>query len=81
MASKTRTRADVAAEADGTGPGAVTLEGAATVTVQEGDTIDSIAAAHGVSADALFQANRGSLGSNAERNLHPGLRLDVPPAD
>lgn len=75
MASKTR------AADEGTGPGSVTLEGAATVTVQEGDTIASIAAASGVSAAALFEANRGALGSNPERNLHPGLRLAVPPKD
>jgi LysM repeat protein len=48
-----------------------------TYTVKPGDTLSGIAKAHGVTADALFNANRDRLKNPNE--IYPGQELVVPP--
>lgn len=50
-------------------------EATVAYVVENGDTLDSIARRHGVSTDALMQANGYS---QRDRVLYPGDRLQVP---
>ena len=51
------------------------------ITVEEGDTLDTIALGTGIPSDKLYQQNKGQLGDDPEHpTLTPGQVLEyVPP--
>ena len=62
-----------------TGPAgpAGTGTGQQTYTVRSGDNLSAIASAHGVSTDALYAANRATIGSDPDL-IQPGMVLVIP---
>lgn len=51
--------------------------GAACYTVQSGDSLSAIASAFGTSWDAIYQANRTTIGANPNV-IVPGQKLYIP---
>lgn len=54
-------------------------EAAATYTVKSGDNLSKIGAQHGVSWQAIHEANRDVIGDDPDK-IHPGQELKIPAA-